>query len=69
MYWWNNFTFIFSDGNVKYFFFYIVVSFIGKFVSELAYCLHLLDVIVINPYARSSGPFPHAAECHQGHHH
>ena len=45
MYFWKNFIFIFSDGNVKYFFFYITVSFIGKFVSEIAYSLHLLDII------------------------
>lgn len=45
MYFWKNFTFIFGDGEVKYFFFYITVSFIGKFISEIAYSLHLLDII------------------------
>jgi hypothetical protein len=45
IYWWKNFTFIFGDGEVKYFFFYITVSFVGSFINEIAYSLHLLDVI------------------------
>jgi len=37
------------NGNFMYMLFYTVVSAMGLFVSDIVYCLHLLDIIVRFP--------------------
>ena len=43
---WTNIKFLFQDGSFMFFIFYILISIIGYQVSEMVYCLHLLDIIV-----------------------
>ena len=45
-YWWVSFRILFTANELMYMFFYILVSWMGVFISEIAYCLHLFDVIV-----------------------
>jgi hypothetical protein len=45
LYLWKNFTFLLNDSNMKYMLFYIAVSIIGCIANEIAFSLHLLDII------------------------
>ena len=45
-YWWISTRILFTAGSFLYMLFYILISWMGVFISEIAYCLHLFDVIV-----------------------
>ena len=45
IYYYKNTIFVASDGRFVFLVFYLVVSILGCAVSEITYCLHLLDVI------------------------
>ena len=45
IYYYKNLIFVLSDGRFVFLLFYLIVSILGCAVSEITYCLHLLDVI------------------------
>lgn len=48
-YYWKCFEHMMVQGNLIYLLFYMTISAMGLFISDIVYCLHLLDIIVRFP--------------------
>ena len=46
VYYWMNIKFIFSNAQLLYFIFYLIVSVCAFSATEVLYCMHLFDIIV-----------------------